>query len=222
MDPNDPTRIQPAAAPPPGSREPGGWPPPPPSPYGRPGVYDAPPTAAYPAAAPPPPYVPQGAGPYGGGSRRAGPSRGLLITGGVLALLLAGVIGFIIGVQVEKGRKPASTVATGSSASTTTTTGQRAGAGGAGRGRSDTGVVGAVSADGFTLTLSNGTTINVVVSGRTRYTKTIPGSLPDVTPGTRIVVTGIRGQNGDMTASMVVIGQVRGAGAGGRATTTVP
>lgn len=216
MDPNDPTRIQPAGEPPPG------WPPPPPSPYGQHGGYDAPPTTAYPAAAPPPPpYVPHPAGPFPGGPRSAGPSRGLLITGGVLALLLAGVIGFIVGVQVEKGRKPSSTVATGSQASTTTTTVKASGAGG-GRGRTATGTVTAVSSGGFTVTVANGATVNVLVSGRTRYSKTVPGSLQDVMPGNRIVATGARGQNGDITANMVVIGQVRGAGAGGRATTTVP
>jgi hypothetical protein len=229
MDPNDPTRIQPAAQPP--REQPAAWPQPPPSPFGRPEGYDAPPTASYPVASPPaPPYVPPSTGPYGGGPQRpSGPSRSLLITGGVLALLLAGVIGFIVGVQVEKGRKP-STVATGTAASTSTTpttTGKKAAKGkaarpAAGTGRSTAGLVGATNGNGFTITLPDGSTVNVVVSGSTRIVKTVPGSLADVTTGTRVVVVGPRGQNGDITASMVTIGLARAAGAGGRATTTVP
>jgi hypothetical protein len=224
MDPNDPTRIQPAAEPP--AERPGAWPQPPPSPYGGFPGYDAPPTAAYPVASPPPPgSVPPAASYVYRPERPPGPPRGLMITGGVLALLLAGLIGFIVGVQVEKGRRP-STVATGAPASRTSTptTPARAGNGaGAGAGgRSATGVVAGVSGGGFTITLPDGSTVNVVVSGRTRVLKTVASSLADVTPGTRVTVAGTRSQNGDMTATVVSVGSARAAGAGGRVTTTVP
>jgi hypothetical protein len=222
MDPNDPTRIQPAAEPP--AERPGAWPQPPPSPYGGSGGYQ-PPTAIYPVASPPaPPDAPPQ--PYAlRPTPPSGPSRGLIITGAVIALLLAGLIGFIVGVQVEKGRKPA-TVATGAAPSTTLTPSTTATSGTGGRpgagtgGRTATGVVAAVSGNGFTITLANGSTVNVVVSGTTRIVKSVAGSLSDVTPGTRVVVVGPRGQNGDITASMVTVGLARAAGAGGRATTT--
>jgi hypothetical protein len=187
MDPNDPTRIQPTTEPP-DPQSPVAWPPPPPSPHGPPAGYDAPPTAAYPVAAypvaaypvaaypvaspPTLPFVPQVATPDGGGPQPSGSTRGLPITVAVLAVLLAGLIGFILGVQVEKNRQPPA-----ASTTTTATTGGNAGAGRKGRGRSTAGVVTAVGGNGFTLTLSDGTTVNVVVSGTTRFTQAVAGSL---------------------------------------------
>jgi hypothetical protein len=222
MDPNDPTRIQPVAGP--GPEPPVAWPHPP-GPSAPPGSYQAPPgapptappTATYPAASPPaPPYLPPAGGSFDGGPLRPpGPSRGLLITGSVIALLLAGVIGFIVGVQVEKGRKPSSVAASTSApttvpATSTPATGKKAGkaakaAAGTG-GRSTTGQVGAVSGSGFTISLPDGTSVNVVVSGKTKMVKKMPASLQDVTPGSSVVVVGPRGPNGDITARMVTIG----------------
>jgi hypothetical protein len=224
MDPNDPTRIQPVAEPP--ADRPGAWPQPPPSPYGWSGGHQEPPTAAYPVASPPPPGPPPAGASYVYRPERpSGPSRGFQIAGGVLALLLAGLIGFIVGVQVEKGRKPA-TVATGSTGSATTTpsipgqTGNVPRPSAAARGAA--GVVTAVSGGGFTITLADGTQLNVVVSGKTRIVKMVAGSQSDVTPGIRVSVVGPRNQSGDITASMVTVGLARATGARGRATTTVP
>ena len=76
------------------------------------------------------------------------------------------------------------------------------------------------SSDGFTISLADGTSMNVVLSGRTRIVKTQAASTQDLTPGTRVTVVGARNQNGGITATMVTIGLARGAGAGGRTTTT--
>jgi hypothetical protein len=220
MDPNDPTRIQPAAEP--HAQSLGAWPPPPPVAAGHPGGADAAATAAY-QVGPPPAYVPPaGAGPYGAErARPPGRSRGLIIAGVVLALVLAGLVGFIVGVQVERGRNSSKVAAGTPSVTTPTTTAPRAGQGaGAAGGRSTAGLVGAVSSDGFTISLADGTSMNVVLSGRTRIVKTQAASTQDLTPGTRVTVVGARNQNGGITATMVTIGLARGAGAGGRTTTT--
>jgi hypothetical protein len=226
MDPNDSTQ---SAAPPPHG-PPGDWPPPPPSPAGTPTLttpaFDAPPTAAYPMAPPAAPsYFPQpgdgaptGTGPEG--PKRAAP--GLVVAGAALALLLAGVVGFVLGVQVEKNRRTTSTVAAASSSTSTTIPAAGRGA----RARGVGGTVGGVSGNTFTVTLPNGTTTKVVVSPSTQFQKTATGSLQDLAPGTVVVVQGPRGQDGSITANMVTIvppgTRVGGGGArqGGRATTT--
>jgi Domain of unknown function (DUF5666) len=231
MDPNDPTQSA-APLPPPG--QPGDWPPPalsqtgPPT-LASPGV-DAPQTAAYPAALPAAPsYFPHAghadeAGSGAGGPRRSAP--GLLVAGAGLALLLAGVVGFVLGVQVEKGRRTTSTVAAATPSPSTTRpsggTGTRAGT----RPRGVGGKVGGVTGSTFTVTLPDGTTTKVVVSANTRFQKTSEGSLQDLAPGTVVVVQGPRGQDGSITANMVSIvppgTRVGGTGVrqGGRGTTT--
>jgi hypothetical protein len=220
MDPNDPTHIQPAAEP--QTQSPGPWPPPPPGAGRHPGGADAAATAAY-QVGPPPAYVPP-AGPGSDGAERARPhgqSKGLVIAGVVLAMVLAGLVGFIVGVQVERGRNSSKVAVVTPSATTPATTAPRAGQGArAAGGRSTAGLVGAVSSDGFTISLADGTSTNVVLSGRTRIVKTQAASSQDLTPGTRVTVVGARNQNGGIAATMVTIGLARGAGAGGRTTTT--
>jgi hypothetical protein len=219
MDPDDPTQ---AAAPPP-HEPPADWPPPP-SPAGTPTLttpaFHAPPTATYPMAPPAAPsYFPQ---PGQGPPSEARPKRaapGLLVAGAALALLLAGVVGFVLGVQVEKNRKTTSTVAAASPSTSTTVPAAGRGA----RARGVVGTVGVVSANSFTITLPNGTSTKVVVSPSTQFQKTAPGSLQDLAPGTMVVVQGPRGQDGSITANMVTIvppGTRTGARKGSRATTT--
>jgi hypothetical protein len=147
-----------------------------------------------------------------------------MVTGAILGLLLAGLIGFIVGVQVEKGRLSSSTVAGIGSTTPTTAApsgGTKAGSGGRG-GRGVAGQVVSVSGNQFTVTLADGTTATVVVSGTTRYLKMVPGSQQNVVPGARVTNTGACAADGSINATVVTIATARAAGTGGRATTTLP
>jgi hypothetical protein len=163
-----------------------------------------------------------------------------------LVVAFAASVGFLVGVELEKGQA-------GTSAGTGATTGQFAafagarGAGTAASGATGTasGAAGATSAaaggttgkvtlvDGQTvyLTDSQGNAVKVITSPSTTITK--PGAITDLKPGDTIIVRGQTGTDGTLTAVSVTdsgttaaspgaAGRPTNSGTGGGTATTVP
>ncbi len=171
------------------------------------------------------------------------PRRRLLTRGSAaMAAVLACAIGFYAGVRIEKGQLPASSATTsaagagrgalaallaaraGGTAAAGGATGVRAragtgglaglfGGGGAGGGAA----LGTVSTvDGRTLyvTEASGNTVKVKLSSQTRISKMRSAGRAAIRPGDTIVVQGVTGSGGTVTAASVTDSGVRGGGAG--------
>ncbi len=159
----------------------------------------------------------------------------------VLLSLLVGAICFYVGIRVEKGQVTSSTsssTGTGagavaralgragaaSGAGATARTGAAAGfTGGGGAalagalGRSGNGSVGTVSSiSGNTIFLTDftGNTVKVKLSSATTITKSLGVSKRSVHPGDTIIVQGLKGPNGNLTATTVSDSGNRGGGSG--------
>ena len=144
--------------------------------------------------------------------------------GPVTALLLAllvGAIGFYVGIRVEKSQLP-------STASTGSTGPGRAGRGpgrardrqrapepavaawrvpsapaGGGGGNSSFGTISAVNGNTLFLTDASGNTVKVAVSSATTITKSLGVSARSVHPGDTVIVSGLKGSNGTISATTV-------------------
>jgi hypothetical protein len=137
----------------------------------------------------------------------------------VLALGLAGAMGFVGGVRVQKSQTKTTTTATSGrrgagAAAATAGTGAAAGAAGAGR---TIGTVKLIDGTNLYVTDSSGNVVKVATTGAS-FTKTDSGSVTDVHPGDTVVVTGATGSDGTVNARSVVLGGAGGgfAGFGGR------
>jgi hypothetical protein len=161
----------------------------------------------------------------------------------VLAVLL-GAIGFYVGVRVEKSQLGNSTASTGTSAAAAGFAARAAaaragGAGAAGAagpsaaggfaarfgagGNGTFGTVSSVAGRSLYVTDASGNTVKVTFTGATKVTKSIGVSKAAIRPGDTVVVQGIKGSNGNVTAASVSDSGARaggsGAGAGGGGST---
>ena len=132
-----------------------------------------------------------------------------------LAALVIGAGGFYAGVRVEKGHTASSTssgfslpsaVAGGSSS--------RGGASGLGSGgfpgggvsggaNASIGTVGSVNGDTIYVTETSGNTIEVKLYSATKITKTETIAKKSVRPGDSVVIEGVKGSHGSLTATSV-------------------
>jgi hypothetical protein len=101
----------------------------------------------------------------------------------------------------------------------------RQGAGSFGGARAGTaGTVKAVNGAAVVLTTAQGSTVTIVTSPSTVVTKTVAGTLSDLTPGESVTLTGSQNADGTYTATRIVIGGAAfggfsgGGGGGGAAT----
>jgi hypothetical protein len=138
----------------------------------------------------------------------------------VLLALLVGAIGFYVGIRVEKSQLPSTASTSG------TPTGSRlAGAlaargagpgagggglarafgagGGGGGGNSSFGTITAVNGKTLFLTDVSGNTVKVAVSSATTITKSLGVSARSVHPGDTVIVSGLKGSNGTISATTV-------------------
>lgn len=153
-----------------------------------------------------------------------------------LAAVLVAALGFIGGVQVQKGEQdggaagvaagglPAgarAALAGGAGAGAARTGGTAGGTAGAGAAQADgTAAAGAgtptlgevASKDGSTLyvTDSSGATVKVRTNGNSKVTRTAKSKVADVHPGDTVVITGTENDNGTVTATQIT---ATGAGA---------
>jgi hypothetical protein len=142
----------------------------------------------------------------------------------VLLALLVGAICFYVGIRVEKSQlsSTASTTSTGTGSrlaaalagrGTGAGTGAAAagggglarafGAGGAGGGNSSFGTISAVNGKTLFLTDVSGNTVKVTVSSATTVTKSLGVSTRSVHPGDTVVVSGLKGSDGTISATTV-------------------
>jgi len=128
----------------------------------------------------------------------------------IIAIIVAGVIGYYVGSATSKG------------AATANRAGYAAGAGrGAGTrgGATGTGVVTGqiISSDSNSITVQtqNGSTKIVLLSGSTQITKSSKGADSDLTTGQQVMVVGTANSDGSETATNV---QIRPAGMYGSST----
>ena len=126
----------------------------------------------------------------------------------VLAAVLVGALGFIGGVEVQKGQADSSTSTTASGAGTA-----RAGVGGAAgggfagpggaRGNATVGTV--ANKHGSTLYVkdSDGTTIRVTTTSHSKINRTATASAGAIHPGDTVVVQGTKSSSGTITATQI-------------------
>jgi hypothetical protein len=137
-----------------------------------------------------------------------------------LGALVACAIGFYAGVRVEKSQQPAAaSAAAGAAGSRSGFAGLLGGGGGTGGGTAGSGSsFGTVtSVRGATLYVSevSGNTVKVVLSSATKITKTKTATRSAIRPGDSVVVSGVSGAGGRLTAASVTdSGAGRGAAAG--------
>ena len=127
-----------------------------------------------------------------------------------LVLALVGVLGFLVGVRVQKRHSgtDTSTAVTSFGAGTGGGAGRGAGAQGAG-GAGGGATVGEVKViDGAVLYVldRNGNTVHVSTTSSSRFSKTVDGSVQDIRPGDTVVVQGTKSADGSVEASSVTIG----------------
>jgi hypothetical protein len=151
----------------------------------------------------------------------------------VLALLL-GAVGFYVGVRVEKGQLSSSpsTLASGlGGAAARAGAGARTGAGSAaggagGFGRASAGgaagganasfgTVSSINGNTIYLTDFSGNTIKIRLTLGTKVTKSVGVSKKSVRPGDTIVVQGIKGSHGAITAASITDNGARSSAFGG-------
>jgi hypothetical protein len=98
--------------------------------------------------------------------------------------------------------------ADGSYAASTIVIGAPGNRGGFGGGRAGTaGTVKTVNGADLVLTTAQGSTVTIVTSPSTAVTKTVAGTLGDLTPGEALTVTGPQNADGTYTATRIVIGR---------------
>ncbi len=156
----------------------------------------------------------------------------------VLALLL-GVVGFYVGVRVEKGQLSSSPstlgaglagaatragagarTGTGSAASASGRTGgfgRAFAAGGAGGANASVGTVSSVNGSTIYLTDFSGNTVKIRLTSGTKVTKSVNVSKTSVRPGDTIIVQGLKGSHGTITAASVTDSGARSSAFGGGA-----
>jgi hypothetical protein len=143
----------------------------------------------------------------------------------VLALLAFAAVGFLVGVKVEKGKVPASNTAattgarpaTGAAAAAATPSagGARAAApSGAGTSANIIGTVAFVDGSTLYVTDATGNTVKVTTSNGTTVTKTVTGTVKDLSPGQSVVIRGVQSSVGVYAAQSVVQGAATGGGFG--------
>ena len=129
-----------------------------------------------------------------------------------LATVLIGALGFIGGVEVQKGQADSSTSTTASGAGTARAgVGGAAGGGGGGgfagpggaRGNATVGTV--ANKHGSTLYVkdSDGTTIRVTTTSHSKINRTATASAGAIHPGDTVVVQGTKGSSGTITATQI-------------------
>ncbi len=128
----------------------------------------------------------------------------------LLAALLLGGVGFMVGVAVEKNQLPAASAAG---------TGRRAGGGGAGAGAgaaagATIGTVASIAPPNLYVTDTQGNTIKVVTSPASTITRQVAATARGVHPGDAVVVAGPKAADGSVIATTV---RDSGAGGGGLA-----
>lgn len=151
-------------------------------------------------------------------------------TAGLMALALGGV-GFYVGVRVEKSKIPSTSASSGSSAlarafsgaagsssSRSTLASRFGGAGGlagalGGAGANATiGSVSSVSSKYFYVTGTSGNTVKVKTSGATTITKSESVKRSKVYPGDQVVIQGVKGSGGTVTATSITDSGARSTG----------
>jgi hypothetical protein len=148
--------------------------------------------------------------------RYGGPASAIL-----LALVL-GVVGFYVGVRVEKGQLSSSSATPVSAAAgTTSRTGGPAGAvprafaGGSANGFTATfGTVSSMNHGTIYVTEINGNTVKVKLSSATRVTKSMTAGKNSIRPGDTVSIQGLGGSSGSIAAASVSDSGARTAGGG--------
>jgi hypothetical protein len=153
-------------------------------------------------------------------------------TAALFALLLGGV-GFYVGIRVEKTQLSNSSASSRLAAAEAGTTGATGRSGtGAGTGRAGGGAGGFAGAfggggsasigtvanvDGNTIyvTETSGNTIKVKLTGSTKITKSQSVGKNKINPGDSVVIAGVKGSNGSISAATVSDQGVRSTGFGG-------
>jgi hypothetical protein len=134
------------------------------------------------------------------------PRRRLLTKGSATLLcLLLGGVGFLVGIDVERGQKstsssaaaPSSAGAPGRSAA------PRGAAGGTGSAGGTAGTVSSVSGTKVDLKSASGDTVKVRLSSATKLSKNLTVSRGSLRPGDTIVVTGVSGSDGTIKAATI-------------------
>jgi hypothetical protein len=153
--------------------------------------------------------------------------------GPLLAAVLAslvGAIGFYVGIRVEKGQlsSTSTTGATGAASRLAALAGRgsaagagaggggfaRAFAGGGAGGNSTVGTISSVDGRALYLTDTSGNTIKVALSSVTTITKSLGVSTRSVHPGDTVIVSGLKGSGGTISATTVNDTGARSAGGG--------
>jgi hypothetical protein len=163
------------------------------------------------------------------------PRRKLLTPAvGALLAVLVGALGFIAGVEVQKGQDDNASAATPGGRANARTAGggtngggfARQGAGGFG-GQSNATVGSVVDKNGSTLYVkdSDGTTIRVKTTSQSKVNRTASMSAGAIHPGDTVIVQGTKASNGTVTATQInatsssatagLGGLFRGLGGGG-------
>jgi Domain of unknown function (DUF5666) len=153
-----------------------------------------------------------------------------------LAAAITCAVGFYAGIRVEKGQlaspATAATTATGSGAAGTGAAGAGAGARagflgaarGAGGANASIGTVSSVDGNTIYLTDTSGDTVKVTLSSATKVTKNQSVSKTSIRPGDAVVIQGLKGSSGTITATSVSDSGAStaraGAGTAGGGTTT--
>lgn len=124
-----------------------------------------------------------------------------------LAAAITCAAGFYAGVRVEKSQlsSSAATTTAASAAPTAVGAGPRAGflAGARGGGNASIGTVSSVNGNTLYLTDSSGNTIKVTLSSATKITKSVGVAKASVRPGETVVIQGLKGPGGTITATSV-------------------
>jgi len=129
-----------------------------------------------------------------------------------LVLALVGVLGFLVGVRVQKRHSTTDSTAVTSSAGRNAATTAGGGAFGGGATIGDVKVI-----DGSVLYVTDrdGNTVRVSTTPSSRFSKVVDGSVQDIRPGDTIVVQGTKSADGSVEASSVTIGTGAFGGRGG-------
>ena len=161
----------------------------------------------------------------------------------VLAVLV-GVVGFYVGIRVEKGQLSSATSTLGAGLGAASRTGaaaagSRAGAGstasaggrtggfgggfgralggGAGGANASFGTVSSINGNTIYLTDVTGNTVKVRLTSATKVTKSVSVAKKSVRPGDTVVVSGLKGSHGTITAATVADSGARSGAFGGGA-----
>jgi hypothetical protein len=151
----------------------------------------------------------------------------------LLGALVTCAIGFYAGVRIEKGQLASSSSATTAASlrSARAGAGRFAGlfGGGAGTaaggtsprgGSASFGTVASMSGRSLDVTVASGNTVKVTLSSQTKVTKTVPVAHGAIRPGDTVVIQGVPGQSGSISAASITDSGARSAGTGASSTGT--